>query len=182
MRIKIKGLLKLLLVNTLVFSTFSAMGLTSNVGDVAPKLSVESGDGKVMTLDMLRGKVIVLVYNTRDTSDRNAKLREALNNFYEAQSGERKYNCFKLVIIDCSSAFFPIDFIWKKKLIEASKVKRMDIYGDWDGKVAEDYGFNLKDSNFVIVDKEGFIRYMSRNEIADEKEINKIISLLNQIT
>lgn len=182
MRIEIKGLLKFLLVNTLVISTFSAMGLTPNVGDVAPNLSVESGDGKVMTLDMLRGKVIVLVYNTRDTSDRNAKLREALNKFYEAQSGERKYNCFKLVIIDCSSAFFPIDFIWKKKLIEASKAKRMDIYGDWDGKVSDDYGFNLKDSNFVIIDKNGSIRYFSKEEITDKSEINKIISLLNKIT
>jgi len=136
----------------------------------------------LMTLEMLQGKVVVLIYNTRDTFNRNAKLRETLNKFYEEQSDERKYNCFKLAILDCSSAFFPIDFIWKKKLIEASKSKNMDIYGDWDGKVAEDYDFNLDDSNIVIIDKDGFIRYLSKKEIKDENEINKIERLLNQIT
>lgn len=58
----------------------------------------------------------------------------------------------------------------------------MDIYGDWDGKVAEDYDFNLDDSNIVIIDKDGFIRYLSKKEIKDENEINKIERLLNQIT
>lgn len=182
MRIEFKGPLKILLLALVSILTFSAVGLTLNVGDKAPALSVTSGDDKVMTLDMLRGKVVVLLYTTKDTSYRNAKLRETLNNFYDTQSDERKYHSFKFVILDCSSAFFPIDFIWKKKLIEASKSKNMDIYGDWDGKVAEDYDFNLDDSNIVIIDKDGFIRYLSRKEITDKNEINKIERLLNQIT
>lgn len=173
---------KILILSVTFIMSFCVNAQPPQVGDLAPSLRVESGDGKIMTLDMLKGKVVVLVYNTRDTYDRNAKLRETLNKFYNAQSDERKYNCFKLAILDCSSAFFPIDFLWRKKLIDVSKSKKMDIYGDWDGKVAADYGFNLNDSNMVIIDKYGIIKYISQKEITDDKEINKIIELLNKIT
>ncbi len=161
---------------------FPAIGLPLSVGDKAPDVSVISGDGKVMTMEMLRGKVVVLIYTSRDTASRNAKLRETLNKYYDSQSGERKCTCFKLAIINCKAAFFPIDLIWKKKLAEASRSKKMDIYGDWDGKVAVDYGFDLDDSNIVIIDKKGVIRYFAKAEITDETEINKILNLLNQIT
>lgn len=164
------------------FISCAALALSPQVGDIAPSLSVASGDGKIMTLDNLRGKVVVMFYDSRDTVGRDAKLREVLNKFYDIQSDEKKNQVFKLAIIDCSSAFFPVDFIWKKKLVDASKSKQMDIYGDWNGKVADNYAFNLNDSNIVIIDRTGVIRYMSREEITDEKEINKIVAILNQIT
>lgn len=174
--------------NLLLFASITFFALCSyseeipKVGSKAPDFNVESGDGKTISLDALKGKVIVLFYDSRDTTNRDAQLREALNKFYDAQSGERKYSCFKLVVINCTAAFFPIDLIWKKKLVEASNSKKMDIYGDWDGKFALDYGLNLDDSNIVIIDKNGIIRYYSRVEISDKNEINKIITLLNEIT
>jgi len=153
-----------------------------NAGDIAPALRVMSGDGKMLTLEQLRGKVVVIFYNSKDTINHDFELRKLLNKYYDNQSGDKKTKVFKLAIIDCSSAFFPIDYIWKSKLIEASRQKQMDIYGDWSGKVAEAYSFNPGDSNIVVIDKDGIIRYISRKEITDEKEINAIIALLNQIT
>ena len=37
------------------------------IGESAPSFSLVSGNNKKLTLDMLRGKVVVLFYATRDT-------------------------------------------------------------------------------------------------------------------
>jgi len=42
-----------------------------------------------------------------------------------------------------------------------------------------DYGMKDNESNFVIIDKKGFIRYRAAGKIEDE-EIKKIIELLNK--
>ncbi|HBM15741.1 MAG TPA: hypothetical protein DD381_05265 [Lentisphaeria bacterium] len=152
------------------------------VGDIAPSFIVRAGDNKAMTLDQLKGKVIVMFYNSKDTTGQDSVLRQELNKFYNDQPEDRKQKVYKLAIVDCSSAFFPVDYIWKKKLIDTSKEKKMDIYGDWDGNVAKSYSFSPDCSNIVIIDKDGIIRFVARKEIRDQKEINAIVALLNKIT
>jgi predicted transcriptional regulator len=43
-----------------------------------------------------------------------------------------------------------------------------------------DYGIKDNESNFVIIDKKGFIRYRAAGKIEDE-EIKKIIELLKSL-
>jgi predicted transcriptional regulator len=83
----------------------------------------------------------------------------------------------KLPVINCSSAFWPFTGIWKSKLSENSKKEGTTIYGDWDGKMFSDYKMKDKESNVVIIDKIGIIRYIISGKVEDE-EINKIKELL----
>ena len=63
---------------------------------------------------------------------------------------------------------------------ENSKKEGITLYGDWDGKMFTDYGMKDNESNFVIIDKKGFIRSRAAGKIEDE-EIKKIIDLLNKL-
>lgn len=165
----------------LLFSSFPLFADLIKEGIAAPDFCVMSGDGQTLTLGQLRGKVVVMFYNSKDTTILDSKLRKALNKFYDEQPGDIKAKVFKLAIIDCSSAFFPIDLVWKQKLIEASKQKNIIIYGDWDGKVAEGYGFNTEQPNVVIIDKTGIIRFIDNKEITDEKDIRKVEDILKHL-
>ena len=49
------------------------------IGEPAPAFSLESGNNKKLSLDMLRGKVVVLFYATRDTVEVNDALSRYLD-------------------------------------------------------------------------------------------------------
>lgn len=147
------------------------------VGTVAPFFKVKSGDDKILTLDMVRGKVIVIFYETKDVVEKNRKLKDKLNKFYSDQPDDVKEFIVRLPVINCSSAFWPFTRIWKSKLRENSKKESITIYGDWSGKMFSDYKMKDKESNVVIIDKKGIIRYIASGKVED-KEINKIKELL----
>lgn len=151
-----------------------------NLGILAPYFKVKSGDDKTLTLDMIKGKVIVMFYETKDVVRRNRELKEELNKFYSNQPDEVKEFIVKLPVINCSSAFWPFTEIWKRKLRENSKRKGITIYGDWDGKMFSDYKMKDNESNVLIIDKKGIIRYITSGKVED-MEINKIKELLKEI-
>jgi predicted transcriptional regulator len=126
---------------------------------------------------MIKGKVIIIFYETKDVVGENRKLKDELNKFYDEQSDAIKELIVKLPIINCSSAFWPFTGIWKSKLRENSKKEGIMIYGDWDGKMKSDYKTKDKESN---VDKKGIIKYFASGKVED-KEIDKIKELLKKL-
>lgn len=152
----------------------------SIINTFAPFFKVKSGNDKILTLEMTKGKVIVIFYETKDVVEKNRKLKNELNKFYDNQSNNVKEFIVKLPIINCSSSFWPFTKIWKKKLIENSKKEGITIYGDWDGKFFSDYKMKDKESNVLIIDKKGIIKYYEYGKIED-KEINKIKEILNSL-
>lgn len=163
-----------------IFFTAVSFGEGSKIGTVAPSFKVKSGNGKELTLDMVKGKVIVIFYETKDVVEKNRKLKNELNKFYDEWSDTVKENIVWLPVINCSSAFWPFTGIWKSKLMENSKKERITIYGDWDGKMFSDYKMKDEESNVVIIDKKGIIRYIADGKVED-KEINKIKELLKEL-
>lgn len=170
-------IIEAILYNLLIFSLFSA---EIKIGDVSPFFAVKSGDGKYLTLDDLKGKIVIMFYETRDAVDENKELKKELNGFYDAQSGDIKQKVVKVAIIDCSEAYWPFTIIWKKKLIGCSREKSLTIYGDWDGEMKKAYGFHSGKSNFVILDKAGRVKFFQVEKIARNQfqNIKKFISEL----
>jgi hypothetical protein len=146
-------------------------------GKPAPPFVVESGDNQKLTRDMVLGKVVVLFYESRQAIDINDELKDALKCLYRAQPSKIKHEIFRLVVIDCSEAFLPTIPIWKSKLSEHSVQQGFTIYGDWTRKMLADYGMQGNDSNFLIIDKHGIIRYSGVGRIASS-QIPKIKDLL----
>ena len=82
-------------------SSLAASGL---IGSAAPDFRVESGDGKELTLDRIKGKVAAIFYENRKIIDANKRLKDELNKLYFEQTDALKDVLVRLPIIDCSEA------------------------------------------------------------------------------
>ncbi|MGA7563491.1 MAG: hypothetical protein WBW55_09825 [Desulfobaccales bacterium] len=148
-----------------------------SVGEPAPFFSVDSGDDENLTLDMLRGKVIILFYETREVVDKNREFKDYLKSLYNALPEAVQENVFRLVVINCSEASFATKPIWRMKLREASERQGMTIYGDWTGAMLGDYEIQDHDSNFLVIDRNGIIRYAATGLI-ENSQFEKLREML----
>jgi predicted transcriptional regulator len=155
-------------------SSLAASGL---IGSPAPYFRVQSGDDKGLNLEMIKGKVIAIFYETKDIVENNQRLKDELNKLYYEQTGIVKDVLVRLPIIDCSDAVSLFQGIWKRRIREHSKKEGVTIYCDWEGKMSSDYKMNSDVSNIIIIDKSGRIRFFTSGEVKAE-EINGMKELL----
>ncbi len=141
----------------------------------APNFLVESGDDRKLTLDMVRGKVVVLFYESRHVIKKNLALKNELK--HRVQPANIRNDVFRLVVIDCSESTWPTLPIWKNQLRQHSRKEGFTIFGDWNRKMCADYHMKTEDSNFLIIDKRGLIRYEATGKI-DQSQFEKIKELL----
>ena len=136
-------------------------------GEPAPSFSLVSGDNKKLTLDMLRGKVVVLFYATRDTVEVNDALSRYLDTLYAAQPQNIQNQIYRLLVVNAMEATAVTT--WKEKLSETSAKLKVTIYGDWTGGMFAAYRMRDNDSNFVIIDKKGIVRFAASGKIANSR-------------
>jgi len=149
------------------------------VGQAAPFFKVKSGDNKELSLNDLSGKIIVLFYETKETKEKNRKLKDELDKFYDNQPLAVKTKVARLAVIDCEGVIFA--GAWKKALLENSKTEGITVYGDWTGEMGKAYKVKADDSNVIIIDDKGAIRYYNSGQIGNDK-IPAIKDLLNTLT
>jgi hypothetical protein len=135
-------------------------------GSPAPPFVVASGDDESLTLDMLRGKVIVLFYESRNVVKKNLELKDELKRLYSSQPREIQNRVFRLVVIDCAEASWPTLPVWKSKLVAHSQKEGLTIYGDWNRRMFQDYRMKGAESNFLIIDLHGVVRYAAAGKIS----------------
>ncbi|MBN2468781.1 MAG: hypothetical protein JXD19_11600 [Deltaproteobacteria bacterium] len=152
----------------------------AEVGATAPPFHVEAGDGRMLTLDMLKGKVVALLYETRGVVKKNERLKQELEKFHYDQPDSVKKELIRLPIINCSSSPRPLRRIWQHKLREYSDSRGLVIYGDWDATMLNDYGFKNNESNFIIIDKKGIVRYSAIGKVEKER-CEDILRLLGRL-
>jgi len=137
------------------------------IGEPAPSFSLVSGDNEKLSLDMLRGKVVVLFYATRDTIEVNDELQHYLDTLYAAQPQNIQSQIYRLLVLNAMEATAVTT--WKEKLNETSAKLRVTIYGDWTGGMFSAYRMRDNDSNFVIIDKKGVVRFAASGKIANSR-------------
>jgi hypothetical protein len=143
----------------------------------APDFLVESGDGQQLSLSMIRGRVTVLFYESRQVIRKNIDLKNELKQVYRSQPPNIQHEILRLVVIDCSEASWPTLPIWKSRLREGSRKEGFTIYGDWNRRMLADYQMKSGESNFLIVDKHGVIRYLATGRV-DQGQFERIKELL----
>jgi len=131
----------------------------------APFFKVSSGADEVLTSDELKGRVVVLFYETKETIEVNRQLKKALNEFYDAQNDTHKKILARVAVVNCRGVFFT--GAWKSALRANSQKEGIIIYGDWDGSMASHYNMKAQDSNVLVLDQEGNIRYFESGKLAD---------------
>jgi len=167
-----------IVLSLLICSALQAAALPLLLGREAPPFQVESGDGKVLQTKMLRGKVVVLFYESNEILPKSRPLKTILNAFYKEQNKEDQQMILRVPIINCVSASWPFLGIWKSRFVENSKRVGMTVYGDWDGKMGAVYGMKGDDTNLLIIDKRGIIRYFQSGVITDNGETVTILKKL----
>lgn len=165
-----------ILVLGLGLMSLESWGSDLTCGKLAPAFLVKSGNNKKLTLDMVQGKVIVLFYESRHSLGKNAPLKDRLTDLYSAQPASIKKEIFRLVVIDCSEATWPTLPIWKSKLNQHSAIEGFTIYCDWTGNMFARYCMKKNESNFLIIDRQGIIRYSASGKINDKfDEIKELL-------
>ncbi len=152
----------------------------AEVGANAPFFRIKSGNDEELTLDSVKGKITVIFYETREVAEKNRRLKAELKKSYQQLAESQKASIVRLPVINCSSAFWPISGIWKSKLRENTIKEGLTIYGDWDGKMVSDYRMKDNESNIVMIDKKGVIRYFWSGKVEDG-EINKIKDMVKEL-
>ena len=133
-------------------------------GEPAPSFSLVSGNNKKLALDMLKGKVVALFYATRETVNVNDELQHYLDTLYAAQPQNIQSQIFRLLVVNAMEATAVTT--WREKLNETSAKLKVTIYGDWTGGMFAAYRMRDNDSNFVIIDKKGVVRFAASGKIA----------------
>jgi len=147
-------------------------------GEPAPSFSLVSGDNKKLTLNMLSGKVAVLFYATRVTVNVNDDLQHYLDALYDTQPKNIQNQIFRLLVVNAMEA---TDITaWKEKLRETSAKLEITCYGDWTGDMFAAYRMRDNDSNFVIIDKRGIVRFAASGRI-DNSRFEAIKKLLLEL-
>jgi hypothetical protein len=79
-------------VTLLSLGVFASSALTANglIGSPAPYFRVRSGEDRVLTLDMIKGKVTAIFYENKDIVDANKPLKDELNKLYHEQTDALK--------------------------------------------------------------------------------------------
>ncbi|MDD5617776.1 MAG: redoxin domain-containing protein [Candidatus Omnitrophica bacterium] len=150
----------------------------SLTGSIAPPFKVISGEKEILTLDDIKGKVAVLFYEAKSTVEQNRKLKTSLNAFYDEQSGPVKKDIIRIGVINCQGVLFRSE--WEKNLRHNSEKEGLTLYGDWDGNMSVDYHAKEDESNVIIIDKKGIIRYYASGRVED-KDIGIIEDLLKNL-
>lgn len=136
-------------------------------GDTAPEFTVVTGSGIQLQSGSLRGRVVVITYETKETTDMNQKFKDAV--LRHCRSDRAAQRAIEIVpVINC------FKYVWPGSKICASQVRKnarrlgLEIYIDHDGRMFEDYGMSDNESTVVIIDKKGLIRYRKSGRLSSE--------------
>jgi len=145
----------------------------------APQFNIESGDGKVLSLNQLQGKTVVVIYESKDVIEQNRPFKDELAVLLNG-SEVLKAKTTVLSVIDCSSASWITKKVWKSNLVKNSKKETLTVYGDWDGSMSADYKMEDGKSNIVIIDRAGIVRYFKSGRLSSN-EINQCKELIQKL-
>jgi len=140
----------------------------------AAPFRIAAGDGSILTLEDLSGKIVICFYETRHTKDKNNALKDELRKFTDQLSEKEKDSLYVLPVVDCSGASRLFIGKWKESLVRESEEAGYTVYGDWDGKMRDDYNFLRNEANFALIDPGGSVRYLTHGLI-EEREISLIL-------
>jgi hypothetical protein len=163
----------------IIFPLVALLVLSVIINAKVPDFKIKSGDNRLLTQKDIANRNVVLFYESREASKENLKLKEKL--FQLKEKTDKEGNTpFILAVADCSAVSWPLTSLWEKVMVDISKKQGFTIYGDWDGGMLKAYNFRKNQSNFMIIDKNGFIKYRAFGKIADA-EIEKIITMVDDL-
>jgi hypothetical protein len=134
----------------------------------APDFLVSAGDGVCASLSNYREKIVLCFYETNSSRNMNNPLKATLRNDPDIVRAGAQGSLIVLAVADCSSAPSFLRMIWNKALISESRKEGYRIYGDWDGKMRDAFGFEKEKANFAVIDARGRVRFKYSGKLSED--------------
>lgn len=146
------------------------------IGTEAPNARVEDADGKVLQMQSLKGKPILVMYEDRDSAKQNQPLKDELAKL--GQGEKYKTQLAIAAIADLSSYdFWPAKGFAKDAIREESKKQKTTIYCDWNGGFRKAYGIKRGVSNVILVGRDGRIVFTAEGAMSADAR-KRLVSLI----
>lgn len=125
---------------------------------VLPELRAESGDERPLRSAVVRGKVVLIWYESDGVQEVNARLKAELKTFNTTQLAHPE-RLLVLPFADVSGIIWPVKPIARSKLRDVSEEIGLTVWGDWDGSVRQALQLEEDQPSVLIADAQGVIRF-----------------------
>jgi len=149
-------------------------------GTEAPRARVHDPAGRVLRLERLRGKPVLIVYESRESNEENQTLKDRLSRL--ARDG-RYRNRVHLVPVASVEAFdyFPIRGLVEDSIASESQRIGTTIYCDWDGSFRRALALRPERSSVVLVARDGRVIFAYEGPLTRRAQ-DRLIELLGRET
>jgi len=128
------------------------------VGGAAPWFALEGSTGATRTLWSYAGRVLLLMYEDRDSRELNGALKREVQRRF---STERQAN--QLVVVPVADVhrydYWPARGVVRKAVSKEARRLGAEILLDWKGEVLRRYGFRSPGSNVALVGHDSTLLY-----------------------
>lgn len=156
-----------------------ALASPLKVGDIAPGFEVYGEKSVPLHSSSLKGKVLIITYETKDVVDKNKKFKDRVLNYL---SGDDTRSTVAIVpVINCFKYTWPFDKYCITKVQENARTLGMRLYDDRKGTMYDDFTIRDNESNVFVVDKKGIVSYRKEGRLNDA-EIDDVMKLLQKLS
>lgn len=174
--------------NLVVLVLFALVGLGSasdalalpRPGTQAPRARVQDTEGRVVRLDRLRGKPVLIVYESRESSEQNQALKDRLSRLARGDRYRGKVHLLPIASVE-SFDYFPIRGFVEDSIASESERIGATIYCDWDGSFRRALSLRPQLSSVVLVARDGRVVFAYEGALTRRAQ-DRLIELLARET
>ena len=146
-------------------------------GVSVPAFEVKDGDDQALASTSLKGKKLVIFYETRDDSviEQNRAVKSKILELLR-QDARLATEIVVVPMIDCSSAFALTRGIWKSNLRSHTQKEGLSIYCDWDGSVGRAFQVVADQSNVIVIGRDGLVQFAGAGIVKPDQVMRALSS------
>lgn len=150
------------------------------VGAQGKNVYLEDADGKVIELETMLGKPILLMYEDKDSGKQNQPFKDELAKLAKGDKYKSRINL--AAVADLTSYnYWPVKGFVKDAIKKESKKFGTTIFCDWTGQIRTTYSFKKNVSSVVLLNKVGTVIFAVEGAMSPEQRKQAIDMLRAQV-
>lgn len=125
---------------------------------LAPEFALEGTGGQTRRLRDYRGRVVILIYEDRDSNQQNDTLKRELAEHARAQDLTRDVAVVPVANLS-SYDFWPASGFARDAVIDIARQQGMEILIDWNNSMSGAYRFRPATSYVMVLSREGRVLF-----------------------
>lgn len=147
-------------------------------GTQAPAARVHDVQGRVVTLERLRGKPVLIVYESRESSEQNQSLKDRLSRLAKGGRYRNRVHLLPIASVEQFN-YFPIRGFVETSIAEESQRIGTAIFCDWDGGFRRAFALRPERSSVVLVSRDGRVIFAYEGALTRRAQ-DRLIELLGR--